>query len=81
MLQGALLYSQAERSDPFAYSRAMSHLHNGVSAPFFDGQGKRHDGHYEATEGREKKTLAKGLRFSDGSTEYYSPVYRDVKRP
>lgn len=79
MIQGARRYAQADKSDPFAFSRAISHINSGVARPSFDQNGHRHDAHYDAQEAQEKRTSSRP--FSDGSTEYTVTVYRDMKRP
>lgn len=79
MIQGARRYAQADKSDPFAFSRAMSHINSGVARPSFDGNGNRHDAYYDAQEAREKRVSSRP--FSDGSTTYDVTVYRDMKRP
>lgn len=33
MMAGAYAYAQADKSDPFAYARAVSHINNGVATP------------------------------------------------
>lgn len=81
MVQGAQRYSQADKSDPFAFRRAMTHIKNGIAGFFFDNNGNRHDAFYNAEEGKEERTLPKGQAFSDGSNKYSVTTYRNMVRP
>lgn len=72
LTQGALNYSLANKSDPFAYSRAMSHIKNGLCTD---------SATYEAQASSETRVLDAGMVFSDGSNTYAVTVWRDVKRP
>ena len=72
MERGARNYALADRSDPFAYSRAMSHIDLGICT---DGAT------YEATPTQEMRKLPDGNALSNGEAEYAVTVYRDVRRP
>ncbi len=65
MLAGARAYALADRSDPFAFARAQTHLRNGVASL---------DASYEAEEGVETRELPDGR-------PYQVAVYRNIKRP
>lgn len=65
MLRSAQDYAAAERSDPFALARALTHLRSGVASA---------DARYEAEEGTETRALPNGRTFQ-------VVVWRNVKRP
>jgi hypothetical protein len=69
-LAGCQRYAEANRSDPFAYNRAMSHLRNGICG--FNNNGE--EAFYDATRDVEERTAPDG-------TKYQVPVYRNVIRP
>ena len=69
----ARLYADADKSDPFAFSRAMSHMKVGI--------GRIDGSRYFARATTEQRTLERGMVFSDGSNTYPVTVYRDVQRP
>ena len=71
MLQGAMNYAMADRSDPFAFSRAMTHTLNGV-ANYSDSHGQSQ--HYEAECYMETRKLPDGR-------QYQVTQYRNMKRP
>ena len=48
MIEGAKRYAAADRSDPFAFNRAMTHINNGVAGLLPNGE----DGFYNALEGK-----------------------------
>lgn len=70
-IDAAKRYAAAERSDPFAFRRAMTHLQNNV-AGFFDGNGK--ETFYNADEFVENRSLPDGR-------EYQVTVYKNIVRP
>lgn len=85
MIEAARQYAKADRTDPFAFNRAMSHVNNGVAsfrrpasergAAFEVSQG---DGYYKATPYREARTLV----GYDGKPSTYDVVrYNNVSRP
>lgn len=81
MLAGAAAYAAADKSDPFAYKRAVSHSLNGV-ASMNRTQGNHPDGtlieygpaHYNATSHTVTRTLPDG-------TKYPAIEYVNVVRP
>lgn len=70
-VEAAKRYAAADRSDPFAFSRAMTHLNNGVAST----------GEYEAEETTETRHLPEGIQLSNGDTSYQVVGYKNVKRP
>lgn len=65
-IEGAKNYALADKSDPFTFSRVMSHLENGVCHPDMTP--------YEAElDFEERKT--------EYSESYRVPTYKNVKRP
>jgi hypothetical protein len=80
MIDGARRYAEANRSDPFAFSRAMSHVNNGVAGIRIEND-ERIDAFYDAKVGIEKRKLPTGQLFSDGSNSYEVPAYHEVKVP
>lgn len=82
MIQGAKNYAGADRTDPFAFSRAMSHINNGV-ASFRRPENRelsveQGDAFYQATPYREGRTMI----GSNGQPQEYSVVrYMNVQRP
>jgi hypothetical protein len=76
-VEAAKRYAAADRSDPFAFSRAMTHINNGVASALGDGR----DAAYDATETTETRRLPDGLKFMDGSNEWNVPAYRNMVRP
>lgn len=76
-IDAARRYAAADRSDPFAFNRAMTHINNGIASPLGNGS----DATYDAVEATETRTLPAGLSFADGSNEWQVPAYRNVTRP
>lgn len=73
-LEQAKLFAKADRSDPFAYARARTHILNGLAMPKQDGS----PGGYNADEIHTKHTLVRG----DGSIlEYTKEDYINRQRP
>jgi hypothetical protein len=70
-IEAAKRYAQADRSDPFAYARAMTHISNGIAA-HFTGQGK--ESFYDADKAQETRKLPDGR-------EYQATIYKNVVRP
>ena len=77
ILAGAARYAAMDRSDPFAYSRAISHAKNGVSSIHVK-DGKDVDHFYDA----EKVIVMRKIKKSDGEIEVYpTEEYHNGKRP
>lgn len=66
MIEGAVRYAAADRSDPFAYNRAMSHSHNGVASRRANEKDDRH-GHYDA----DRVIVEKTFTNTRGEAETY----------
>ena len=81
MAAGALAYAQADRSDPFAYNRAMSHIDSGVAGFTHEKDGTRKDAFYKADASRENRVLPEGVTFSDGSNKFVVPTWINMQRP
>lgn len=83
MTLAAKRYAQADRTDPFAYSRAMSHIKNGVasfSRPVLDERGEPTDEeiatYYDAT------GYMEGRSFKRANGEVYQvQAWRNMVRP
>lgn len=65
MKAGAEAYAKANKSDPFAYSRAMTHLNNGLATA---------DASYEAEPFEVERKAVNG-------TTYTATEYKNVRRP
>ena len=78
-VQGAIDYAEADKSDPFARARALSHVYNGLARPRQLPNGDREECYYSARKNTEVRRLPAGTTFSDGSDTYESQVWRDVK--
>ena len=76
-IESAKRYAAADRSDPFAFSRAMTHINNGIASTLGDGR----DACYDAAETTETRKLPDGIVFADGSNEWTVPAYRNMVRP
>jgi hypothetical protein len=79
----ALHYAHADRSDPFAFSRALTHLKSGIASyrPDIDDDRRLVLSSYSASPAQETRKLPEGKKFSDGTTEYRVTTYRNMKRP
>jgi len=68
-------FAASDKSDPFAYSRAMAHLRNGV-ASYSDQYGRA--AYYDAEEALEPRAIVmpNGQRL-----EWNATVYRNIIRP
>lgn len=73
----ARLYAAADKSDPFVFDRAVTHIKNGIAVNSQDGKPV----HYTARQATETRRLAGTATFSDGSTEWQAAVYKDIARP
>jgi hypothetical protein len=73
--EAAKRYAEADRTDPFAYARAMAHIRNGIADVDSDG-----NPHYDATEVKEQQQLPPGITLSNGDTSFEVTRYRNIKR-
>ena len=75
MLEGAANYAAADKSDPFAYSRAICHMKCGVSSPSAEkGQTAFYDAEpYDGT----RKIYRDGVEIG----EIKATLYRGMVRP
>jgi hypothetical protein len=69
-IDGAQRYAAAEKSDPFAFSRAMTHIRNDICRTRPDGEAADYDAE-----------MASEMRKLPDGTEYQVSVYRSLKRP
>ena len=68
-ISGAVRYAAANKSDPFAYARAMTHVNNGIAGP-----NVRHERlEYDAEAMTEMRKLPDGI-------EYQAEIFRNVTR-
>jgi len=81
MLQGARVYAMADRSDPFAFDRAMTHVSLGIADVGFSANNDPSDRFYQAEQIVEERTLHGGVTFSDGSKKFSVLGFRNMKRP
>ena len=76
--EDARTYAAADKSDPFAFARAMAHMKNGICGFNQNGQ----DAFYSADEQQETRHLEKindqGQKYLE---EYQVPAYRNRVRP
>ena len=70
MIEGARAYAESDRSDPFAFDRAMCHTANGIASLGTKGD----DACYKADRYEEGMSLPNG-------TEYKVTRYKNVQRP
>lgn len=83
MRDGAKLYAASDRSDPFAYARALTHIENGVASPSRPGnqeyaipQGV--PAYYSAESHLEERKIVAG---NGRDVTAHVVVYRNVQRP
>jgi hypothetical protein len=74
--QGARRYAAGDKSDPFAYARAMTHMNSGLCG--YTPNGKE-EHYYDAVEGRETRRLPAIPPATEGE-EYTVPSYSSRKR-
>lgn len=75
MIEAAKRFAASDPSDPFAYSRALTHLQNGI-ASYANGNGQ--PAFYDAELHHEMRAI----KLPDGKTlEWQAEVYRNVIRP
>lgn len=72
LVEGARNYAMADKSDPFCFARAMTHLNQGVVGYDADGN----EAIYTADAATEMRPSPMG-----DNTNYPVTVYRNVKRP
>jgi hypothetical protein len=70
-IEGARRYAAADRSDPFALRRALTHVANGIATGFTQ---NGEEATYNAEAYQEKRWLPKG-------EEYTVTAYRNMRRP
>lgn len=71
LILAAKRYAEADKSDPFAFSRAMTHLKNGIAQyALKDGS----SAFYDAEEAHEIRRLPDG-------TEYRATIHKNMVRP
>lgn len=71
-------WADSERSDPFAFARALAHTRNGLAGIGFDADGRELiDGRYSARPEMERRTY----QIDGREVEYYVTVHRDRRRP
>ena len=72
---GAINYANFDKSDPFTFSRAMSHINSGVAHCITERAGKVDvDGGYTAEPYQETRKLPDGR-------EYNVTAYKNARRP
>ena len=76
-IAGAKRFAAADRSDPFAFNRAITHINNGIVSAHGDGG----DSIYDAEETVETRHLPPGIILSNGDTSYQVPGFKNIKRP
>jgi|6_EtaG_2_1085325.scaffolds.fasta_scaffold01404_1 hypothetical protein len=88
MIEAVKRYALAEKSDPFAFSVAMSAIESGVSGVRADvgdidpkNRGAGKEAFYDASAVTVTKRLEDGQVFSDGSFEYQMIGWRNRVRP
>lgn len=70
MIDGARNYAAAEKSDPFALDRAMTHIRTGIAGITPNGE----DAFYKAEPHQEE-------RLTPDGRPYMATVYRNIQRP
>lgn len=73
-VEGAIRYAKADRSDPFAFNRAMSHIQNGICRTPPDKGG---DYGYSAKLIKERRSYDTGAE----KIEFFVDAYIDIQRP
>jgi hypothetical protein len=87
-IEGCRLYAAANRSDPFAYNKALSHTLNGITefcqrSTIIHGTDNRGNLIQSTHEGPANYTAQSFvvLRRDREGNEYYATEYRNVQRP
>ncbi len=70
-------WADANKSDPFAYSVALSHFNNGICSNTKDGD----PGVYHAEAYAVERHLPKGMALSNGDTKFTATEFKNMKRP
>jgi hypothetical protein len=81
MIAGAHAYAAADRSDPFAFSRALSHINNGIAGVRTNENGDKVDAFYNAKPVVQTRKLPAGQMFSNGANTYQVTTYDAMVRP
>jgi len=81
-VEGAKQFARAQRSDPFAFARAMAHIRIGICEPYHDNRKRKMvDCNYEAKPTTVTRPLPEGVTFADGSDTYEVLEYTNMVRP
>lgn len=75
MVEGAVRYAAGDKSDPFAFNRALAHIRSGLCGIDKDGR----DAFYDATPAMETRCVPT-MAHPEGE-EYQVEVMRNMKRP
>lgn len=75
--EAAQRYADSDKSDPFAYARAVAHMNNGIAGFKQDGS----EAFYSAEEIVTQEVLPDGQKFSDGTHIYNGVGYIKRSRP
>ena len=79
MTAAARRYAAANKSDPFAYSRAMSHLKHGVASFIRGHSDPAHGLDWNDSAFYDAQPVAETRKTADGA-EYTITTYRNIKR-
>lgn len=78
LINGARNYALADRSDPFAFARCMTHVNNGIASI---GSGRDGEDHcYSAEAYQEKRSLPRKPDGTPGDI-YEVTAYKTMRRP
>lgn len=80
-INGARAYALSDKSDPFAFNRAMTHTLNGVCNRRFTKSGEPIECNYHADCHMETRHAPSGYVFQDGSRKFLHQTYRNGIRP
>ena len=76
-IEAAQRYAEADKSDPFAYGRAMAHMKNGVAGFLGDGR----DAFYDADEYEETRTIEKIINGETVPENFQVKAFKNRVRP
>lgn len=83
--QGARRFADANKSDPYAFNRAMTHIRNGICEPFVNEDKKLVQAIYDAdtypTTQPIDERWAPLLKLRPGTTTMQTTAFRNVQRP